>query len=192
MTKTLVNLDDDQLATAQAAWGTATKKDTVNRALHESMRVHAIRQVVLATDTDDGLVLADVSALVYCTRAAVLARLLPLVVTDRLATCAAVEHELLRLADEATDPAVAALHRVPLRWLATDDADLRRAAQVQAELIRQGLRHLAWQRLVIAAVGERQDAAILHHTDEYDLIAKVTGQRIEWVDVTGSDAGHHP
>lgn len=35
MTKTLIEIDEDALAIAQDAFGTKTKKDTVNRALHE-------------------------------------------------------------------------------------------------------------------------------------------------------------
>ncbi|QNP64983.1 type II toxin-antitoxin system VapB family antitoxin [Streptomyces genisteinicus] len=35
MTKTLIEIDEDALAVAQEAFGTKTKKDTVNRALRE-------------------------------------------------------------------------------------------------------------------------------------------------------------
>jgi Arc/MetJ family transcription regulator len=41
VTKTLVNLDDDLLATAQRLLGTPTKKDTVNAALCEVVRRQA-------------------------------------------------------------------------------------------------------------------------------------------------------
>jgi Arc/MetJ family transcription regulator len=35
MSKTLIEIDEEALATAQEAFGTKTKKDTVNRALRE-------------------------------------------------------------------------------------------------------------------------------------------------------------
>lgn len=37
MAKTLIDIDDDALARAQQVLGTATKKDTVNRALVEAV-----------------------------------------------------------------------------------------------------------------------------------------------------------
>jgi Arc/MetJ family transcription regulator len=44
MTKTLVEIDDDYLAAAQQALGTATKKDTVNAALREVAALAARRR----------------------------------------------------------------------------------------------------------------------------------------------------
>jgi len=44
MTKTLVEIDDEYLAAAQQALGTATKKDTVNAALREVAALAARRR----------------------------------------------------------------------------------------------------------------------------------------------------
>jgi Arc/MetJ family transcription regulator len=44
MTKTLIDIDDDELARAQQALRTATKKDTVNRALSEATALAARRR----------------------------------------------------------------------------------------------------------------------------------------------------
>ena len=44
MTKTLVEIDDEYLAAAQQALGTATKKDTVNAALREVAALAASRR----------------------------------------------------------------------------------------------------------------------------------------------------
>ena len=44
MTKTLVEIDDEYLAAAQRALGTATKKDTVNAALREVAALAARRR----------------------------------------------------------------------------------------------------------------------------------------------------
>jgi predicted nucleic acid-binding protein len=109
------------------------------------------------------------------------ARLLPLLVLGNLATCAAIRHELSVLEPATATPAMSALSRVELRWLPTDDADLRKASEVQAELTRQGEPRLLWSRLVIAAVAARYDTTLLHYAGDYDLIAKVTEQVVEWI-----------
>lgn len=44
MTKTLIDIDDDELALAQQALQTTTKKDTVNRALAEATALAARRR----------------------------------------------------------------------------------------------------------------------------------------------------
>ena len=44
MTKTLIDIDDEYLAAAQQALGTATKKDTVNAALREVTALAARRR----------------------------------------------------------------------------------------------------------------------------------------------------
>ena len=44
MTKTLIDIDDDELARAQQALETTTKKDTVNRALAEATALAARRR----------------------------------------------------------------------------------------------------------------------------------------------------
>ena len=44
MTKTLIDIDDDELARAQQALRTTTKKDTVNRALSEATALAARRR----------------------------------------------------------------------------------------------------------------------------------------------------
>jgi Bacterial antitoxin of type II TA system, VapB len=140
MTKTLIDVDDDALNRARTILGARTKKDAVNGSLREVVRLAAIREFrVLVGDgsaepVGGGLVLVDASALAHCARPEVAGRLVPLLVLDRLATCAAVEHEAMTLAGNGADAPLAALRRVGLRWLATDDADLRRAAEIQAEL----------------------------------------------------------
>ena len=44
MTKTLIDIDDEYLAAAQQALGTATKKDTINAALREVAALAARRR----------------------------------------------------------------------------------------------------------------------------------------------------
>ena len=40
--------------------------------------------------------------------------------------------------------------------------------------------------LIVAAVGEQADLTLLHYDADFDLIATVTGQRVEWVVPRGS------
>jgi predicted nucleic acid-binding protein len=40
--------------------------------------------------------------------------------------------------------------------------------------------------LIIAATAELSGATVLHYDEDYDRIAKVTGQPVEWVAIKGS------
>jgi predicted nucleic acid-binding protein len=183
VTKTLIDVDEERLAEARALLGAATtKKGAVNQALGELVRLAALRTFMEVARPGDqeppGLVLVDASVLVECGRPPVVARLLPLLVLNQAATCAAVKHELAAVAD---NPVIAALREVALRWLPTDDTDLARASEIQAQLSEQGEQQLLWSRLVVAAVAERHSALVLHCTSDYGPIAKVTSQATEWV-----------
>jgi predicted nucleic acid-binding protein len=188
VTKTIIDLDEPVFARAQAMLGTGTKKDTVNTALREAVQASAIREYLRVTGMYDGeppgLVLVDASAWVRCLEPVVVARLVPLLVLDRLATCAAVAHELATW--DSTAPALAALRQVAQRWLATEDADLTRATEIQAELRELGQPALPWCRLVVAAVAIRCQATVLHAGRDFDLIGKVTGQAVEWIATSGA------
>jgi predicted nucleic acid-binding protein len=119
--------------------------------------------------------------LAQCAEPAVAARLVPLLVLDELATCAAVAHELATQDSRPLTPALAALLHVNLRWLPTEDADLTRASEIQTELTALGQPALPWSRLVVAAVAGWRRITVLHGATDFDLIAKVTGQQTEWI-----------
>jgi predicted nucleic acid-binding protein len=190
MTKTIIDLDEPVFARVQALLETVTKKETVNRALADSVRGTAIQQYLHATGVyhreASGLVLVDASALVHCAEPVVVARLVPLLVLDEVATCAAAVHELDTVASDAGRAALGAFRQVPLRWLPTEDADLTRASEIQAELTELGQPALPWSRLVVAAVASRHQATVLHSSSDFDLIAKVTGQSSEWMAAPGT------
>jgi predicted nucleic acid-binding protein len=66
----------------------------------------------------------------------------------------------------------------------------QRAIEVQAELAHTSThRGAALPDLLIAATAERDGVAILHYDHEYDLIASVTGQPVEWVVPRGTADG---
>jgi predicted nucleic acid-binding protein len=73
----------------------------------------------------------------------------------------------------------AALTAFPL--IEADAAHVRRARQVQRLLASRGLRGRKVPDLLIAAAAEESGLAVLHYDADFDLIARVTGQRCEWV-----------
>ena len=75
-----------------------------------------------------------------------------------------------------------ATKRTPSAWLATHDEDWRRALDAQAALSRGGrVRAVGFPDLMIAAVAERERIMLLHYDSDYDLIAEITGQPMQWV-----------
>lgn len=63
---------------------------------------------------------------------------------------------------------------------------VRRARQVQRLLASKHQRGRKVPHLVIAATAEANDLAVLHYDADFDRIAAVTGQRVEWVVTAGS------
>jgi hypothetical protein len=61
------------------------------------------------------------------------------------------------------------------------------AIEVMGLLARQGKHRAASiPDLLIAAVAERAKLAILHYDRDFDLIASITGQPVEWIAPAGS------
>jgi predicted nucleic acid-binding protein len=63
---------------------------------------------------------------------------------------------------------------------------VRRARQVQRLLAAKHQRGRKVPDLLVAAVAESEDLAVLHYGADFDRIAAVTGQRCEWVVPAGS------
>jgi predicted nucleic acid-binding protein len=79
----------------------------------------------------------------------------------------------------------AALHGQ--RWLDVGTAALQRAMDVHRLLAASSQhRHFRLPDLVIAATAEQYGATVLHYDADYDRIAAVTGQPVEWVAEKGS------
>jgi predicted nucleic acid-binding protein len=63
----------------------------------------------------------------------------------------------------------------------------QRAREVQAALVRRGQhRAVSIPDLLVAAVAEVEQLAVLHYDGDFDLIANVTGQPVTWVVPRGS------
>ena len=82
--------------------------------------------------------------------------------------------------EECYQAALAEADRSPVQQ------DIRRALDTQAALAERGPHRVGWPHLVTAAVAERHGVTLLHYRADYDLIAEVTGQPVEWVVPRGS------
>jgi predicted nucleic acid-binding protein len=127
--------------------------------------------------------LADTSAFARLHHQAVAAVLAPLIELGVVATCAVIEFELCWATRTSAEfDQVRADRDVGYEWLATHDEDWRRALDVQASLWRSGrMRAVGLPDLLIAAVAERERITVLHYDCDYDLIAQITGQPMQWV-----------
>jgi len=127
--------------------------------------------------------LADTSALARLRHQPVTTVLAPLIEAGLVATCGVIEFELgWATRTTAEFDQLRADRDAGYEWLATHDEDWRRALDVQGALWRSGqVRAVGFPDLLVAAVAERERVTILHYDADYDLIAHVTGQPMQWV-----------
>jgi hypothetical protein len=132
--------------------------------------------------------LADTSALARLRHPPVAAVLGPLIEVGLVATCGVIEFELgwaTRTAAEFDQ--LRADRDTGYERLATHDEDWRRALNIQATLWRSGqVRAVGFPDLLVAAVAERERVTVLHYDADYDLIARVTGQPVQWIVTRGT------
>jgi predicted nucleic acid-binding protein len=63
---------------------------------------------------------------------------------------------------------------------------MRRARQVQQFLAARSQRGRKVPDLLVAAAAEQEGLTLLHYDSDFDLIAKVTGQKCKWVVAAGT------
>ncbi|MGH3928488.1 MAG: PIN domain nuclease [Pseudonocardiaceae bacterium] len=110
-----------------------------------------------------------------------------LLTEGRLAVCQMTALEYLNnAANPSSYEAVwGALHGQ--RWINVSTEAMDRALAVHRELARASRhRNFRLPDLVIAATAELSGATVLHYDTDYDRIAEVTGQPMEWVAERGS------
>jgi predicted nucleic acid-binding protein len=127
--------------------------------------------------------LADTSALARLQRSAVSDALGPLIEAGLVATCGVIEFELGWATRNGIEfDQVRADREAGYERLATHDEDWHRALEVQAVLWHAGqIRAVGFPDLLIAAVAEREDVVLLHYDSDYDRIAEITRQPMQWV-----------
>lgn len=127
--------------------------------------------------------LADTSALARLHHLVVAAVLAPLIDAGLVATCGVIEFELgWATRSSAEFDQLRTDRDTGYEWLAVQDEDWRRALDIQAALWRSGrMRAVGFPDLLVAAVAERERVTLLHYDGDYDLIAQVTSQPVQWV-----------
>lgn len=112
----------------------------------------------------------------------------PLLSAGLVATCAALDLEALYGARNAAGyQAISADRHRAYEYVPTLDEDWQQALAVRSALATTGRwRAAGLAALVIAAVAARARLAVLHYDADYEVIASVSGQPVEWVVPRGS------
>ncbi len=131
--------------------------------------------------------LADKSALARMPLAPVRARLAPLIESGEIATCAIVDLEVLFSARNREEHDRIRLRRkLAFESVPLTEEIFERAIEVQGDLARTGKHRLPIPDLIVAAAAESAGLTVLHYDADFDRIARVTGQSVEWVVPRGS------
>ena len=130
--------------------------------------------------------LADKSALARMHRTEVAGRLGPLLVDGHVATCPIIDLEVLYSARSYDDYEQILAERRALASFPITETVTDRALDVQHGLARRGRHRVPLPDLLIAAVAEANDLAVIHYDADFDQIAQHTGQPTEWVAPRGS------
>jgi predicted nucleic acid-binding protein len=126
--------------------------------------------------------LADTSVWSRMTKPVVRETVAPLAERGLLAVCPIVEMEILYGARNTR-------HRDHIRDMlrgfercTSNDEVWQRAIEVRGELVARGShRAVSAPDLIIAATAERHRLTVLHYDGDFDLVAAVTGQPVQWV-----------
>lgn len=132
--------------------------------------------------------LADKSALARRqTQARVREALDPLLLQGEVATCGIVDLEILYSASSRSNYRSAAKSLGGMPRVEVEEGCVARALEVQALLAeRSQHRAVPLPDLLIAACAERAGLAVLHYDADFERIAKLTGQAVQWIVPRGS------
>jgi predicted nucleic acid-binding protein len=132
--------------------------------------------------------LADTSFLVHQDRVPALRdRYERLLLQGRIALCQVTAMEWINGAADAQAVATLATVIKGHRWFDVTASAMDRAMEVLLQLATKSQhRNFSWPDLIIAATAEQNGATVLHYDSDYDRIAAITGQPVEWVAPRGS------
>ena len=131
--------------------------------------------------------LIDKSALARIQHPTVRARLEPIIEAREAATCAIVDLEVLYSTRNQTEHAQVRARRAwAYRRVELTEPIFERSISVQGLLAGRGRHRLPIPDLIIAAAAEAAGLTVLHYDADFDAIAAVTGQTMEWVAPRGS------
>ncbi len=131
--------------------------------------------------------LADKSALARMPAAAVRGRLGPLIESGEVATCAVVDLEVLYSARNHDEHRKIRQRRaLAYPRVRLSEEIFERAIEVQGELARSGRHRVPIPDLIIAAAAEGAGLTVLHYDHDFETIAEITHQSVEWIAPCGS------
>lgn len=131
--------------------------------------------------------LVDKSALARMPLDPVRQRLEPVIEGGEAATCAITDLEVLYSARNHADfQSIRRRRGLAYEKVPITEAILQRAISIQGELAKSGRHRVPIPDLIIAAAAESAGLIVLHYDADFDLIAEVTGQPVEWVVERGS------
>ena len=131
--------------------------------------------------------LGDTSALARAATPAVAERLLPLLEAGLVARCTITDLEAGFSSTSPADHSAMREARAAWPFVDIDQATLHRAVEVQDQLAaRSQHRGAKIADLLIAAAAEAAQLVVLHYDHDFDVIANVTGQPVEWIVEAGS------
>ena len=126
--------------------------------------------------------LIDKSALARMPHPRVQARLVPILEAGEAATCAMIDLEVLYPVRKAREHGRTRERRaLAYRCLELTEAMFQRAINVQGLLAERGRHRVPLPDLIVAAVAEQAGMVLLHYDSDFDRVAAVTGQAVEWV-----------
>ena len=107
----------------------------------------------------------------------------PRIEAGLVATCAVIEFELLwSTRSVAQFKELRDDRQRGYEWLPIEDVHWRRALDVQQALWQTGqMRSVPLPDLLIAAVAEANRLSVVHYDADYERVAAITGQTVEWV-----------
>jgi len=132
------------------------------------------------------LFLADKSALARLTNPKVSKRFGSLLIEGLVATCPIVDLEILYSARSLVDYEAILVERRALPSYPVTAEVTARAIDVQHRLAGRGQHRIPIPDLLVAAVAECNDVSVMHYDADFDRIAAVTNQPVEWVAPRGS------
>jgi len=130
--------------------------------------------------------LADKSALARFPVPAVGARLGPLIEDGEIASCAAVDLEILYSSRNLADYEAILEERTSLDSAPITPAVLSTAVDLQHELARRGQHRIPIPDLIISAAALRANLVVLHYDSDFERLAAIGGAPHEWVVPQGS------
>ena len=96
----------------------------------------------------------------------------------QLACCEMIALELLYSARNLADHGEVAAELHAMRWMKITNTVMTRALEVQELLVPDGLHRRPINDLIIAACAELNNATVLHHDRDFEIIAAVTDQPV--------------